>query len=175
MILAAAPRVYPCVSSLSLFDAAFILRPQSVRAFAGHSQFANIKVCNQYAAVVIHCPADTYPKLSSAQESCRRREAFQTELQVHSGAFSSTRARKLCPHSSTTSLPLLRLFPRDFPTAAPTPALLRQMVRACSYEVGGDVTNPRLASLIERAKAASVPKVTRFLMALSAPLSQSRF
>jgi hypothetical protein len=33
------------------------------------------------------------------------------------------------------------------------------MVRACSYEVGGDVTNPRLANLIERAKVASVPKV----------------
>ena len=38
---------------------------------------------------------------------------------------------------------------------------LPQMVRACSYEVGGDVTNPRLANLIERAKQASVPKVAR--------------
>jgi hypothetical protein len=36
------------------------------------------------------------------------------------------------------------------------------MVRACSYEVGGDVTNPRLANLIERAKVASVPKVRDF-------------
>ena len=50
--------------------------------------------------------------------------------------------------------------PLEFPSAASvTP--VRQMVRACSYEVGGDVTNPRLASLIERAKAASVPKVSR--------------
>ena len=36
------------------------------------------------------------------------------------------------------------------------------MVRACSFEVGGDVTNPRLANLIERAKVASVPKVRDF-------------
>ncbi len=35
-----------------------------------------------------------------------------------------------------------------------------QMLRACSYEVGGDVASPRLASLIERAKTASVPKVS---------------
>ena len=49
------------------------------------------------------------------------------------------------------------------------------MVRACSYEVGGDVTNPRLAGLIERAKAASVPKVARFLTAVDALLSQLRW
>jgi hypothetical protein len=50
-----------------------------------------------------------------------------------------------------------QLSPRLFSAADPT--FVAQMVRACSYEVGGDITNPRLANLIERAKVASVPKV----------------
>jgi hypothetical protein len=50
-----------------------------------------------------------------------------------------------------------KLFQRLFIALA---TLFLQMVRACSYEVGGDVTNPRLANLIERARVASVPKVS---------------
>lgn len=60
----------------------------------------------------------------------------------------SARARSTAFAFYAIILPLLFVIPAS------------QMLRACSYEVAGDMTSPRLASLIERARTASVPKVS---------------
>jgi hypothetical protein len=152
LVIGLAPCLYPCVTTSSLNAALpFDQRPQPVRAFAGHSQFANIKV---------HAQRSNTPSLYdllltfSAQESCRGCEALQAKFQVHSG--SSQRMQRHSAHAHFTAFAafyvvILHLF---FVTPA------SQMLRACSYEVAGDMTSPRLASLIERARTASVPKVS---------------
>jgi hypothetical protein len=152
LVLGMAPCLYPCVTTSSLNAALpFDQRPQSVRAFAGHSQFANIKVHTQRNNM-----PSLYESLStfSAQESCRGCEAFQAKFQVHSGY-----SRRMQPHSAHThSTAFAAVYVVILPLVCVIPA--SQMLRACSYEVAGDMTSPRLASLIERARTASVPKVS---------------
>jgi hypothetical protein len=150
LVLGMAPCLYPCTTTSSLNAALpFDQRPQSVRAFAGHSQFANIKVHTQRNNMPSPYESHTFDFLSTRKLPKMRSvpSKIPSTLRLFAKNAAPQRPRTLAA-VYVVILPLVCVIPAS------------QMLRACSYEVAGDMTSPRLASLIERARTASVPKVS---------------